>query len=230
MQSKTREILEREFAKHGLVEETEDKKSDVSEADFAEAPVAYAGEIRELFKTLPLAMRKYLHNRESEVEHNLTELKKIVGFLDEAFGSKGSKKGFKSAQDWVEHLILAEDLIEQNPAATLAYLARFYGIGTSAQPLCDFGGEILKVCTDSAGKTDMMLAQIGSLLNEVNMLRLGFELKAQNEAKLLAKAEEAKAAKDAAFTVSGHRKNDENEFRGMTTRQILERQFAALDD
>jgi len=230
MQSKTREILEREFAKCEP-DATENRKVDGAKIEeFAEAPAAYVGEIRDLFKTLPPAVRKYLHNREVQIEQNLGELKKIVGFLDEAFGNKGSKKGFKSAQEWIEHLILAEDLIEQNPAATLAYLARFYGINHFGQPVSRFGGEVLKICTDTHGKTEVLLNQIGALLKEVNMLRLGFELKAQNEAKLLAKAEEAKAAKDAAFCVSGHRKNDENEFRGMTTRQILERQFAALDD
>ena len=43
------------------------------------------------------------------------------------------------------------------------------------------------------------------------------------------KAEEAKAAKEAAFAVSGHRETDGDNAR-LTTRQMLERQFAALNN
>ncbi len=229
MKTTTREILEQEFAKHGLNEEAEKIIPAAIEEEFAEAPAVYVGEIRELFKSLPLEVRKYLHTHEQEVEHSLTALKNAVSFLDQAFGSKGSKKGFKSAKEWVEHLILAEDLIEQNPAVFLPYLARYYGLNTG-MPAADMSAAVLNICADNSGKVDWLLNQVQTLLSEVNMLRLGVEAKNQHEAKLLAQAEEAKAAKDAAFSVSGHRSGDENEFRGMTTRQMLERQFAALDD
>ncbi len=139
-------------------------------------------------------------------------------FLDDAFKSKGSKRGFKNAKEWIEHLILAEDLIEKDPAATLKFLAQVYGI--------DFGGgagsnELLQLCAGIA-------AQVNAMLNEVNLLRQEFEAKARSEEELLAKAEEAKAAKEAAFAVSGRRGNGDTA--GLTTREMLERQFAALND
>lgn len=139
-------------------------------------------------------------------------------FLEDAFKSKGSKRGFKNAKEWIEHLILAEDLIEKDPAATLKFLAQVYGL--------DFGGgggssRLLQLCT-------AISAQVDAMLTEVSLMRQEFEAKARSEEELLAKAEEAKAAKEAAFAVSGRRGN--NDTAGLTTREMLERQFAALND
>ena len=66
------------------------------------------------------------------------------------------------------------------------------------------------------------------MINEVRFLRADFMAKVQSDNKILAKAEEAKAAKDAAFVVKGHRKNGDDSGK-LTTREMLERQFAALD-
>jgi len=139
-------------------------------------------------------------------------------FLDDAFKTKGSKRGFKNAKEWIEHLILAEDLIEKDPAATLKFLARVYGLDLGADPS---GGALMRLCTAIA-------AQVEAMLREVNLLRREFEAKTESEKALLAKAEEAKAAKEAAFAVSGRRGSADTA--GLTTREMLERQFAALND
>lgn len=139
-------------------------------------------------------------------------------FLDDAFKSKGSKRGFKNAKEWIEHLILAEDLIEKDPAATLKFLARVYGLDFGGGGDC---GALLQLCTAIA-------SQVEAMLGEVSLLRQKFEAKTKSETELLAKAEEAKAAKEAAFSVFGRRGNADTA--GLTTREMLERQFAALND
>ena len=140
--------------------------------------------------------------------------------LEDAFKTKGAKRGFKSAKEWIENLILAEDLIEKNPAATLRFLAGVYGINLDCGQ--QSSGRLEELCADIDTK-------INGLLYELNRLSENFEAKAKGEAELLAKAEEAKAAKEAAFAVSGHRETDGDNAR-LTTRQMLERQFAALNN
>ncbi len=230
MQQTTRELLEQEFAKHnGSIVPTSDTPTViVSDEQFAEAPEAYIGEIRELFKGLPLEVRKYLYEREGEFSKSLEELNAEVNarrFIDDAFSSKGSKRGFKNAREWIEHLILAEDLIEQNPAAVLQFLARVYGIdiGQSSD------SNTAQICSENSAKTDALLNGMNMLIESVSALRTAFDDKNKHEAELLAKAEEAKAAKEAAFSVTGHRSADDD-YSGLTTRQILERQFAQLDE
>lgn len=231
MQQTTRELLEQEFAKHNVsVAPSEDGQVvTFSDEQFSEAPEAYIGEIRELFKGLPLEVRKYLYQREGEFSKSLEDLNAEVNarrFIDDAFNSKGSKRGFKNAREWIEHLILAEDLIEQNPAAVLQFLARVYGIEIG-QVSPDTN--TLQFCAETAAKTDTMLSEINKLIENVTALRAEFEAKSRHDAELLAKAEEAKAAKDAAFSVTGHHASDDD-YSGLTTRQILERQFAQLDE
>ena len=132
-------------------------------------------------------------------------------FLEDAFKTKGAKRGFKSAKEWIENLILAEDLIEKNPAATLRFLAGVYGINLDCGQ--QSSGKLEELCADIDTK-------INGLLCELNRLSENFEAKAKGE---------AKAAKEAAFAVSGHRETDGDNAR-LTTRQMLERQFAALNN
>ena len=230
MQQTTRELLEQEFAKHNGSAISEDDISAVTVSDdqFAEAPEAYIGEIRELFKGLPLEVRRYLYAREGEFSKSLEELNAEVNarrFIDDAFSSKGSKRGFKNAREWIEHLILAEDLIEQNPAAVLQFLARVYGIDMGQGP----DNNTAQFCIENNAKTDALLNGMNMLIESVSALRTALDDKNKHEAELLAKAEEAKAAKEAAFSVTGHRSSDDD-YKGLTTRQILERQFAQLDE
>ena len=147
-------------------------------------------------------------------------------FIDDAFDTKGSKRGFKTARDWIEHLILAEDLIEQKPAEVLQFLGKVYGIDIG---IPQDESRVLQLCAGNSAKTDAIMHDIGRLLAEVSALRFGFEAKARHDAEILAKAEEAKAAKEAAFNVSGHRKSDD-EYKELTTREMLERQFAQLNN
>lgn len=235
MQQTTREILEQEFAKHnGETVNDEGAKVEtttvvMADEGFDEAPVAYVGEIRNSFHGLPFEVRKYICEREGEIEKTISQMKEELNakhFIDDAFDSKGSKRGFKTARDWIEHLILAEDLIEQKPAEVLQFLGKVYGI--------DIGmghdeAKVLQVCVGNSAKADALMQDIRRLFAEVSALRLGFEAKAKNDAEILAKAEEAKAAKEAAFNVSGHRKSDD-EYKELTTREMLERQFAQLNN
>ena len=235
MQQTTREILEQEFAKHSddpkseVIEQNEAVAVAIPDDSFHEAPMAYVGEIRNTFHGLPLEMRKYICEREGEIERTISQLKEEVNarrFVDDAFNSKGSKRVFKTARDWIEHLILAEDLIEQKPAEVLQFLGRVYGIniGNSHDD-----NKILQICATIGAKTDVLMNDLNRVLAEVASLRLGFEAKMRHDAEILAKAEEAKAAQDAAFNVSGHRKSDEMNS-GLTTREMLERQFANLNN
>lgn len=235
MQKTTREILEQEFAKHNdnpkseIVEQNEVVAAIMPDDSFAEAPTTYVGEIRNTFHGLPLEMRKYICEREGEIEKTISQLKEEVNarrFIDDAFNTKGSKRGFKTARDWIEHLILAEDLIEQKPAEVLQFLGKVYGIniGNSQDD-----SRVLQMCAALGAKTNVLMNDLNRVLAEVASLRLNFEAKMKRDAEILAKAEEAKAAQDAAFNVSGHRKSDEMNS-GLTTREMLERQFANLNN
>lgn len=76
-------------------------------------------------------MRRYLHYREHEIAKAFARLEEELRekrFLDEEFSSKGCRHGFKSARDWIEKLIFAEEMLEASPRDTLCYLAKAYGL------------------------------------------------------------------------------------------------------
>lgn len=188
--------------------------------EFLQAPAAYKKEHWEAFKTLPPEMRKYLHERESEVEKSFSRLNNELQskkFLDEAFSTKGCRHGFKNARDWIEKLILAEDLLEASPRDTLCHLAKSYGV--------DFGAaDAKKSETANLGELKMELLCEGFM-----KLQQRFEERERYYAEMATAAESARKAKAAGFSPQGKASYSDG-LEEMTTRQILEKKFAELDD
>lgn len=187
------------------------KPEEFSEDSYLKAPLAYKREVAELFATLSPEMRKYLHERESEVEKGFSRLNnelQIKHFLDQAFSSKGMKHGFKNSKDWIEKLIMVEDLLDENPAAILSYLAKAYGV--------DFGGS--KKQTNSELQLEMLARAISNLEEKLNQ-------KEKYSAELMVKAKDAQKAKEAAFSPRG-RAAVAKDPANMSTREFLEMQFA----
>lgn len=150
------------------------------------------------------------------LQQALNELQ-IKHFLDRAFAQKGKKYGFKDAKEWMEKLIMAEDMLEQNPEQTLRFLADSYGINWN-NPAA--GGAPLQ------SAAELLLTRVAGQLQQ---LQDKFDQKERREASLRASADDAKRAKEAAFAPQGKKPAPED-LSNLTTREILERQFALLDD
>lgn len=136
--SETRRFLEEQFDKYerSRPEQTAPFVSELTEEEapadeFLQAPASFGKEWGEMFMTLPPEMRRYLHYREHEIAKAFARLEEELRekrFLDEEFSSKGCRHGFKSARDWIEKLIFAEEMLEASPRDTLCYLAKAYGL------------------------------------------------------------------------------------------------------
>ena len=224
-ESETRRFLEEQFDKYerSRPEQTAPFVSELTEEEapadeFLQAPASFGKEWGEMFMTLPPEMRRYLHYREHEIAKAFARLEEELRekrFLDEEFSSKGCRHGFKSARDWIEKLIFAEEMLEASPRDTLCYLAKAYGL----EP--DFIGK--------PDKADACERKIGLLCEELQRLRERFDERERYYAAAAAAARAAKKAKAAGFSPRGRAAAAEDE-QELTTRQILERKFAELED
>ena len=93
----------------------------IVDSSYQDAPRSYKKEYAEMFKQLPPAMRKYLHERESEIERGFSRLNNELSnhrWIDEAYSSRSErlcKNGICKAQDWVEAMALVDDALDKNP-------------------------------------------------------------------------------------------------------------------
>lgn len=224
--SETRRFLEEQFAQYEKARQAKasaELKSEIEKEtepadEYLQAPSVYDAEVAEIFKTLPLSMRRYLHRREKEFENYCSRCEEelqLERFLNEEFKTKGCCHGFKTPKDWIEKLIFAEEMLEASPKAMLCYLARAYGV--------DFGGN------ERANPLTDVLYRIEALQSSLAQLQSRFEQREKDFAAAAAAAEAAKKAKAAGFSPKGKALAAED-FKNMTTRQILERKFAELED
>ncbi len=225
--SDTRRFLEEQFAKYEQAEAEANDKPFAPAAEIEEgaadeyllAPSAYQKEFGEIFKTLPFALRRYMHKRENEAAAAFSRLNEELSmkhFLDAAFAEKGCRHGFKTAKEWLEKLIFAEEMLDSNPEYTLRFLARAYGLPSVLAEKADKGVELCEL-------------KIGLLSRELQRLN---ERVAAGERRYAAAAEDAAAvrkAKEAGFSPKGKAPLAED-LSKLTTRQILERKFAELED
>lgn len=223
--SETRQFLEEQFDKY---EKAKNQQADnmyapetaAEEADeYLLAPAAYGEEAGRIFKTLPFAMRRYLHEREHEIANAFSKFNdelKLKHFLDKAFLSKGCRHGFKTAKDWIEKLIFAEEMIEAFPRDTLRFLAKAYGV---EQDLSEMKDKSVDVCE----------LKIDLLTQALHRLQERFDERERSYAEAAAAAEAVRKAKAAGFSPRGKAAKAEDE-QELTTRQLLERKFAELED
>lgn len=177
-------------------------------------------EQQKLWAQLSPEAREMMQRRDAAVaevlQRALSELQ-VKHFLDDEFARKGRKYGFRDCKEWIEKLIMAEDMLEQNPEQTLRFLAGSYGVGRNNSAAC---GASLQPAAE------LLLTRVARQLQQ---LQDKFDQKERHEASLRASADDAKRAKEAAFAPQGKKPAPED-FSKLTTREILERQFALLDD
>ncbi len=225
--SETRRFLEEQFEKYEQAKAknenqpflpTEQQEEGPID-DYLEAPLAYQKEFGEVFKTLPFALRRYLHKREDEtaaVLSRLNEELQIKHFLDAAFAEKGCRHGFKNAKDWIEKLIFAEEMMDKSPKFTLRFLARAYGL----EP--ELGGNFDK-------SAELCELKLGLLGEEIKHLRERIDDSEHHYELIVDALSSAHKAREAGFSPKGKAPLVEDT-RNLTTRQILERKFAELED
>ena len=102
--------------------------------EWMDAPKSYTKEYQDTFKTLSPDWRKYLIEREKQVERGFSEKNNRIEsykWADNAFNSRQermAKLGFQKAQDYIEHMTAIDDALELNPAETIKALANAYGV------------------------------------------------------------------------------------------------------
>lgn len=102
--------------------------------EWMDAPKSYTKEYQDTFKTLSPDWRKYLIEREKQVERGFSEKNNRIEsykWADNAFNSRQermAKLGFQRAQDYIEHMTAIDDALELNPAETIKALANAYGV------------------------------------------------------------------------------------------------------
>ncbi len=199
--SDTRRFLEEQFEKYENLgpasadySQSPEMEEELMDADeYLQAPPSYKKEYWEIFKSLPPVMRRYLYERESEIERAFSRLNNELQakrFLDEAFSTKGCRHGFKSARDWIEKLIFAEEMLEASPRETLRHLAKAYGVES------DFAGK-----TDHASEISEF--KIALLTEGLRRLQQRFDERERRYAETAAAAEAARKAKAAGFSPQG---------------------------
>lgn len=102
--------------------------------EWMDAPKSYTKEYQETFKTLSPDWRKYLIEREKQVEKGFSEKNNRIDaykWADNVFNTRQdrmAKLGFSKAQDYIEHMTAIDDALELNPAETIKALANAYGV------------------------------------------------------------------------------------------------------
>lgn len=104
--------------------------------EWLDAPKSFKKEYNETFKSIPLDMRKYLHEREKEVERGFSDIgNKLNGykFVDDAYSSRAERLGNIPSKEWIESLAKIDDMMESDPQGTIMAIAEAYGIDLSKQ-------------------------------------------------------------------------------------------------
>ena len=146
--SEIRDELEQQFASADEQQSKEQKVNDTAEQaqnavanvdEWLNAPAAYTNERKETFKALPQDWRKYLIEREKQVEKGFSDFGNKVNsykYIDDLFNGRQERlkqMGFNNAKEWVEFMALADDGLAVSPKATIEELAGLYGVNTEAK-------------------------------------------------------------------------------------------------
>ena len=184
---------------------------------YQDAPRSYKKEYAEMFKQLPPAMRKYLHERESEIERGFSRLNNELNnhrWIDEAYSSRSErlcKNGICKAQDWIEAMALVDDALDKNPTDALQKLSGIYGVSS-------LGGDDIK-----AG-VEQILSSLSALDDKLSQFVTIISARLQDAEHLA----ESKKAKEASFAPKG--KNSQRDLSKLSTREILELKLAEYED
>ena len=100
------------------------------------APNSYTKEAKEWFNTLPHENQKYLAEREKQFEQGLSRARNQYGWVDKVFNERKdtlTQQGYKSAQEYINDLVLISDALNKNPAQTLEALKANYSVNNDGQ-------------------------------------------------------------------------------------------------
>lgn len=185
MQSPEQDKVAEPATSTGLGEQVAEKASSIDE--YLDAPKSYKKEYAEQFKSLAPEMRKYLHEREKEVERGFSDFgNKLNGYkwVDSVFQSRAerlNKSGINQPQQYFEALAKIDDAINQDPRGTIKTLIEAYGVN---------------LADDNNSEQNQLQQKISQLEQGVNSLR-GF-IANQRQAELHSTVENFVNAKDEA--------------------------------
>ena len=114
------------------VEEEQTNHPPAAEVDeWLTAPASYTNEMKDLFPTLPLNVRKYLTERESQMEKGMSSKNNQLQsykWVDHVFLPQDIQAlGYRNAQECAAGLMNVVRNLYSNPTQTLAYLNETYG-------------------------------------------------------------------------------------------------------
>lgn len=128
------EQSETQVTNGNAVEEQTTSQEPAVTDEWMDAPKAYKQEYQESFKTLSPEWRKYLIDREKQVERGFSEQgNKLSSYkwADDAFSTRQERlgqMGFTKAQEYIEHLTAIDDALAKDPVGTLRALSEAYGV------------------------------------------------------------------------------------------------------
>ncbi len=128
------EQSETQVTNGNAVEEQTTSQEPAVTDEWMDAPKAYKQEYQESFKTLSPEWRKYLIDREKQVERGFSEQgNKLSSYkwADDVFSTRQERlgqMGFTKAQEYIEHLTAIDDALAKDPVGTLRALSEAYGV------------------------------------------------------------------------------------------------------
>lgn len=138
--SDLRDELEKNFASaetQSEVSQAEEENTNPTPAEPEEvidAPLAYKQEYKDSFNTLPINWRKYLSQREKEVELGLSKANSRYNWLDNIYNTRKdslTQQGYKDQKEYIETLVGLGDALNEDPAATIARLQSVYNVSNT---------------------------------------------------------------------------------------------------
>lgn len=151
----------------------------VANADeWMNAPAAYTQERKDGFKDLPQDWRKYLIEREKQVEKGFSDFgNKVNGYkyVDDLFNGRQDRlkaAGINTAKDYIDYLALVDECMASNPSATINELKRAYNI-TDGNVAANGSAS-----DDLAAKVNMQERQLQQLVQAMQGDRIKRELDA----------------------------------------------------
>lgn len=183
--SELRDEIAQEFASAGkqsddvqnVNEAEEQTQATPAEVDeWLNAPAAYTQERKDGFKSLPQDWRKYLIEREKQVEKGFSDFgNKVNGYkyVDDLFNGRQDRlkaSGFNNAKEYIDYLALVDDGLAVDPKATINELRKVYGI-TDGDVAANGSAN-----DDLAAKVNMQERQLQQLMQALQGDRIRREL------------------------------------------------------
>lgn len=138
MKSETRKMLEEQLHAAELKAQQEEallKNNIKNEAEqFLTPPQSFKAEFAEEFASLPVEWRRFLIERDNEMQKDKGELSDALRqkqWIDDLLNQNRlrlRRLGVDDLQKWLEHLVRIDAAMDENPAAVLQEMAAIYGV------------------------------------------------------------------------------------------------------